>query len=146
MQGWLAKAKKISGPAPLPEETQSKQLEKMLVVVPYKAPAKKGKKQEAPEAREGLRRRIRPGNRSEDAAASSVQDGGEEEEDEEESASSHSKKRPASEDAEEVQPSPALKRRHRPKLVIPNSSDDEKSEASEELPKKGPRVKPPAGR
>ena len=66
-------------------------------------------------------------------------------EDEDKSASSHSKKRAASEDVEEVQPSPAPKRPCRPKLVLSDSSDEE-SEASEELPKKGPRVKPPASR
>ena len=76
LQGWLAKDKKISSPAPLPEGPRSKQLEKKLAVVPYKAPAKKGKKQEAPKAREGLRRRIRLGNLSGDAAASSIQVGG----------------------------------------------------------------------
>ena len=76
LQGWLAKAKKISSPASLLEGPLSEQLEKMLVVVPYKAPAKKGKKQEPPKAREGLRRRIRLGNLSGDAAASSIQVGG----------------------------------------------------------------------
>nr|XP_040258257.1 nucleolar and coiled-body phosphoprotein 1-like [Aegilops tauschii subsp. strangulata] len=143
-EGWLAKAKKIRGPAPLPEGPRSDQLEKLLVVVPYKAPAKKGKKKEGPEAREGLCRRVHPGNRSGDAAASSVQDGGEDE-NEEESASSHSKKRAASEDVEEVQPYPAPKRRCRPKLVLSDSSDfDKESEVSEKVLEKEPRVKPPA--
>ena len=89
-------------------------------MVPYKAPAKKGKKTEVPEAREGLHRKVRPGNRSGDAAASSMQDQGHDE-DEEKSASSHSKKWAASEDVEEVQPSPAPKRRYRPKLVLSDS-------------------------
>ena len=84
LQGWLAKAKKIRGPAPLSEGPRSEQLEKLLVVVPYKAPAKKVKKKEVREDREGLRRRVRPGHRSGDAAASSVQDGGEDEDEEEE--------------------------------------------------------------
>ena len=48
-------------------------------IVPYKVPAKKGKKKEVLEAKEVLRRKVRPGNRSGDAAASSVQDGGEDE-------------------------------------------------------------------
>ena len=146
LQGWLAKAKKTSGPTPLPEEPRSEQLEKMLIVVPYKEPAKKGKKQEATEAREVLRRRVSPGNQSRDATASFVQDEGEAEEDEDESAFLHSKKRPTPEDGEEAQPSLAQKRRHRPKLVIPDSSEDEKSKASEEPPKREPWVKPPGGR
>ena len=99
-------------------------------------PDKKGKKTEVPKAREGLSCRARPGNRSGDAATSSVQDG-----DEDESASSHSKKRVASEDVEEVQPPQVLKRQCRPKVVLFDSSD-KVSEASKEIPKKGPRVKP----
>ena len=74
------------------------------------------------------------------------EDEGEAEEDEDESAFLHSKKRPTPEDGEEVQPSLAQKRRHRPKLVIPDSSEDEKSKASEEPPKREPWVKPPGGR
>ena len=108
-QGWLANAKKISAPSHLPEEPQSEQMKKLLVVVPYKAPSKRGKKTEVPEAREGHCSKVRLGNMSGDAAASSLQDGGEDE-DKEESASSHSKKRAASEDVEEVQPSSAPKR------------------------------------
>ena len=71
MQGWLAKAKKISGPVPLLEDPRSEQLGKMLVV-PYKAPAKKGKKTEIWEAREGLRRRTHPDTRSGGATAPST--------------------------------------------------------------------------
>ena len=48
-------------------------------------------------------------------------------------------------DVEEVQPPHALKRRCRPKLVLSDSSAEE-SEAFGEVPKKGPRVKPPASR
>ena len=58
LQGWLAKAKKINGLAPLPEEPRSEQLEKLLVVVPYKALAKKGKKTEVTEAMVSLRPRF----------------------------------------------------------------------------------------
>jgi hypothetical protein len=143
LQGWLAKAKKISGPTPLPEEPRSEQMEKLLVVVPYKASIKKGKK-EVPEAREGLRHEVHPGNWSGDAATSSVQEG---DEDEEESTSSHSKKRAESSDVEEVQPPQARKGRCRPKLVLFDSSDSNKeSEASETVSEKDPRVKPPAAR
>nr|XP_020157014.1 nucleolar and coiled-body phosphoprotein 1-like [Aegilops tauschii subsp. strangulata] len=111
-----------------------------------KVPAKKGKKKEVLEAKEGLRRKVRPGNRSGDAAASSVQDGGEDEdEDKEESASSHSKKRAASEDIKEVQPSMGPKRRCRPKLVQSDNSDSHtESDLFEKVPEKEPRVKPPA--
>nr|XP_020161423.1 axoneme-associated protein mst101(1)-like [Aegilops tauschii subsp. strangulata] len=127
MKGWLTKAKNIRGPTPLPEVPRSEQLEKLLVVVPYKAPAKKGKKKEVPEAREGLRYKVRWG--------------------EEESASSHSKKRVAAEDVEEVQPCSATKRQCRPKLILSDSSDsDKESEVSEKVPKKEPRVKPLASR
>ena len=69
-------------------------------MVPYKAPDKKGKKKEVLEAREGLRRRVRPGNQSRDATASSMQDVGKDEH-KEESASLHCKKRAASEYVEE---------------------------------------------
>ena len=116
-------------------------------MAPYKAPEKKGRKKKVlPEAREGLRRRGRPDPKYGDAAAPSAQDG-EEEEDEEESASSHSKKRAASEDVEEVQHSPALKRRCRPELVLSDSSDsDKESEVYENVPEKDPGVKPPTSR
>jgi hypothetical protein len=146
LQGWLAKAKTNSDPAPRPEEPRSEQLQKLLFLVPYTAPVKKGKKKQVSEAREGLRRRVRPGNRSGDATASSVQDGGEDE-DEEESASTHSKKRAASEDVEEVQPSSAPKRRCRPKLVLSDSLDsDKESEVSVKVLDKDPQAKPPASR
>ena len=86
-------------------------------MAPSKAPEKKGKKKELPEAREGLRRRGLLDTKSGDTAAPSAQDGNEEE-DEEESASSHSKKRASSGDVEEEQPPRAQKRQCRPKLNL----------------------------
>ena len=51
-------------------------------------------------------------------------------------------------DADEEQPPHAPKKQSRPKLVLPNDSSDSDVEfiAFEEVPKRNPRVKPPAER
>jgi hypothetical protein len=147
-QGWLNKAVRIDSPAPLPEDPKSALLEEMLTVVPYKVPEKKEKKKTAKrEVREGLRLRGPPDTKSGETQAPSAYEEGQEEEGEE-SDSSRPRKRAASEDAEEEQPTHAPKKQRRAKLVLLDESldSDNESVASEEVPQRKLRMKPPAQR
>ena len=69
-QDYVATARQINYPAPLPEDPATALLTEMLVLAPYKVPEKKAKKA-ATGTRKGLRRRAVIDSCCEDAEADS---------------------------------------------------------------------------
>nr|XP_020195337.1 actin cytoskeleton-regulatory complex protein pan1-like [Aegilops tauschii subsp. strangulata] len=119
----------------------------MLTEVPYKVPERKEKKKksEGRVAKEGLCSRAHLDTKFEESQAPSVLEG-EQEEDEEERNSSRTRKRAALEGAEEDQPPRPPKKQCMPKLVLldDSSDSDKESTTSKEVPKRNPRINPPA--